>query len=171
LDVLFYLFFGQVFLNFKKLSFDSSMGKPKKVLFLCTGNSARSQMAEGLARDLSKGILEVSSAGLNPKGIHPMAIEVMDEMGINIRSQTSKKIELSFLLEMDVIITVCSNAESHCPATPPKIRKEHWPLEDPAQAKGSQQEIREAFRQARSDLHSLMVPFIQKMISNPGTIT
>jgi arsenate reductase len=124
----------------------------KKILFLCTGNSARSQMAEGLTRHLSHGSIEVHSAGLEPKGLNPFAIQVMDEIGIDIRGQKSKVIDPALLNQVDLIITVCGNADERCPMTPPGIRRVHWPLPDPAKATGSETEIATHFRTVRDDL-------------------
>lgn len=133
----------------------------KKVVFLCTGNSARSQMAEGLARHLGKDIVEVQSAGLEPKGMHVLAIKVMDEIGIDVRNQQSKSIDPAILSQADWIITVCGHAENRCPATPPHIRREHWPLEDPAQVPGDEQERLHIFRKTRDALRNHIVRFLQ----------
>jgi arsenate reductase len=124
----------------------------KKILFLCTGNSARSQMAEGLTRHLSHESIEVHSAGLEQKGLNPFAIQIMDEIGIDIRGQKSKLIDPVLLTQIDLIITVCDNAGEHCPMTPPGIRRLHWPLHDPAKATGSETEIAIQFRTVRDDL-------------------
>lgn len=137
------------------------MSKPKKILFLCTGNSARSQMAEGIARNLGKETLEVYSAGLNPKGVHPMAIAVMDEIGINIRDHSSKGFDLIFLNKMDIIITVCGNADKRCPTTPAQIQKEHWPIPDPVSVTPAEPERIEVFRKTRDDIRKRIQLFIE----------
>lgn len=98
-----------------------------KVLFLCTGNSCRSQMAEGFARELGKGILEPFSAGLTPSQVNPRAIQAMREAGIDISGQTSKGIDDDLLRKMDTIITLCGHAEAMCPMTPPSIKRIHCP--------------------------------------------
>jgi arsenate reductase len=133
-----------------------------KVLFLCTGNSARSQMAEGLARHLSQGRLDVYSAGLEPKGLHPLAVAAMDEVGIDIRRQTSKGIDPDLFNGMDLIITLCGDAEERCPVTPPHIQREHWPMEDPAQAVGGEGERREIFRETRDALRERIIDLLEK---------
>ncbi|HET6369684.1 MAG TPA: arsenate reductase ArsC [Nitrospiria bacterium] len=133
-----------------------------KVIFLCTGNSARSQMAEGLARHLSKGRVDAYSAGLEPKGLHPLAVAAMDEIGIDIRSQKSKDIDPKLFSGVDLIITLCGDAEARCPVSPPHIRREHWPLEDPARAVGSEEERREAFRKTRDRLRERIIDLLEE---------
>jgi arsenate reductase len=123
-----------------------------KVMFLCTGNSCRSQMAEGLAREFGKDIIEPYSAGLTPAGVNPMAIAVMNEIGIDISTQTSKAIDEKLLKQMDVIVTLCGHAEAMCPMTPPEIKKIHWPINDPVGAIGTEEEIMKAFRKARDEI-------------------
>ncbi|MBI1820282.1 MAG: arsenate reductase ArsC [Nitrospirae bacterium] len=142
----------------------SDTQKKKKVLFICTGNSARSQMAEGLTRHLSKGSVEVHSAGLEPKGLNPYAIKVMDEIGINIRDQKSKEIYPALLNQADLIVTVCGNAEERCPVTPPGIQRLHWPLPDPAKATGSESEISSRFRGVRDEIRKR----IESLLKEPG---
>jgi arsenate reductase len=134
----------------------------KKVLFLCTGNSARSQMAEGLARHLSKGRLDAYSAGLEPKGLHPLAVAAMDEIGIDIRSQKSKGIDPELFNRIDLIVTLCGDAEARCPVAPPHVRREHWPMADPAQAAGSGEERREIFRKTRDALRERVIDLLNK---------
>ncbi len=113
----------------------------KKVLFLCTGNSARSQMAEAFARVYGKEKVAAFSAGLEPKRLHPVAVEVMREKGIDVSRQESKAFSEDLARAMDYVITVCGNAEEHCPMLPPGVRRLHWPLEDPARAAGSPEEV------------------------------
>src|SRR5574337_1259016 len=108
-----------------------------KVMFLCTGNSCRSQMAEGFAREIGKGILEPFSAGLIAAGLHPRAIAVMKEIGIDISKQKSKEVDDDLLRSMDIIVTLCSNAEEACPWTPPEVKRLHWPIKDPVGAVGT----------------------------------
>ena len=123
-----------------------------KVMFLCTGNSCRSQMAEGLAREFGKGLIEPYSAGLMAAGLHPRAISVMKEMGIDISGQKSKGIDESLLRKMDIVITLCGNAEESCPWTPPEIRRIHWPIADPVGTIGSEEKIMNEFRRARDEI-------------------
>ena len=120
--------------------------------FLCTGNSCRSQMAEGFARHVAGNRWEVASAGIEPSGVNPMAIAVMAEAGIDISRQVSKAIDPDLLDRAAVIVTLCGDAEERCPVTPPHVRKVHWPLPDPAKATGSESEVRVAFRAVRDDI-------------------
>jgi arsenate reductase len=136
----------------------------KKIMFLCTGNTCRSQMAEGFAHELGKGLLEACSAGLMPAGtVHPRAIAVMSEAGINISSQTSKAIDPDLLQKMDIIVTLCGNAEASCPMTPPGIQRVHWPIDDPVGAAGSEEEIMSAFRKARDEVKGKMGELIYSL--------
>lgn len=131
----------------------------KKVLFVCTGNSARSQMAEGFARTLSRGKIEASSAGMEPKGLNPFAVEVMREKGVDISGRRSKAFSAELARAMDYVITVCGNAEARCPVLP-AVTRLHWPLDDPAQAKGSAEEIRAVFRRSRDEIEWLVREFL-----------
>ena len=134
-----------------------------KVMFLCTGNSCRSQMAEGLARKLGKDIIEPYSAGLTPAGVNPRAIAVMKEIGIDISTQTSKALDGKLLKQMDVIVTLCGHAEAMCPMTPPEIKKIHWPINDPVGATGTEEEIMNAFRKARDEIKENIRRLINKL--------
>ncbi len=134
-----------------------------RVMFLCTGNSCRSQMAEGFARVLSKGLIDPHSAGLTPADVNERAIAVMQEIGIDIADQESKEIDPDFLLSMDVIITLCGNAEASCPMTPPHIKRIHWPIDDPAAAQGSEEEIMAEFRKARDEIRDRVAGFAQQL--------
>ena len=133
-----------------------------KVMFLCTGNSCRSQMAEGLARHYGKGIIEPYSAGLMPVGVNLNAVKVMKEIGIDISGQTSDPIDEDHLRQMDVIITLCGNAEAACPATLPEIRRLHWPIDDPVSAVGTEEEVLNAFRKARDEIKERILEFIKE---------
>ncbi len=132
-------------------------------MFLCTGNSCRSQMAEGLARELGKGVLEPSSAGLLAAGVHPRAIAVMKEIGIDISKQKSKEIDIDVLRTMDVVITLCSSAEEACPWTPPEIRRLHWPVKDPVATIGSAEEVMKEFRRARDEIKANIESFAKTL--------
>ncbi|MBC7343717.1 MAG: arsenate reductase (thioredoxin) [Clostridia bacterium] len=132
-----------------------------RIMFLCTGNSCRSQMAEGWARHLARELqgtsstsqpIEVYSAGLEPAGLNPRAVAAMAEVGIDISQQTSKAIDPQLLSQMDVVVTLCGDAEERCPVTPPSIRRLHWPLPDPARATGSQKEVMDSFRRVRDEI-------------------
>lgn len=135
----------------------------KKIMFLCTGNSCRSQMAEGFARSLGKGVLEVHSAGLSPHGVNPLAVAVMKEIGIDISNQTSKAIDESLLKQMDIVITLCDDAAESCPWTPPDIKRIHWPLKDPAKATGTEEEIMQEFRKVRDEIEKRVQNFIEEV--------
>ena len=127
-----------------------------KILFLCTGNSCRSQMAEYLARDASSGAcsqLQVESAGVDPSKVDERAIEVMEELGIDMSRASSKSIEGDRLGDFDLVITLCGDARDNCPVVGDETRVEYWPLPDPAKAEGSRQEQLEFFRTVRDDLH------------------
>jgi len=128
----------------------------QKILFVCTGNSARSQMAEGFAGAYGGEQLRAFSAGMEPKGLHPLAVEVMREKGIDISRQKSKAFSEDLARIMDCVITVCGNAEERCPLLPPDVRRLHWPLADPAQATGSPEQVREVFRRSRDEIEALV---------------
>ena len=117
------------------------MIEPLKVLILCTGNSARSQMAEGLLRNITGDRVEVASAGVAPTHVRPEAIEAMKEIGINISNHRSKSIDELMTQAVDYVITVCDNANQHCPVFPGACRRIHWSIEDPA-AVGGDDKIR-----------------------------
>jgi arsenate reductase len=133
---------------------------PKKVMFLCTGNSCRSQMAEGLARILGRDVLVPYSAGLLAAGVHPRAIAVMREIGIDISKHKSKEIDEALLMSMDTVITLCSSAEEACPVTPPGIRRIHWPVRDPVATIGSAEEVMKDFRRARDEIKEKIIVFV-----------
>jgi len=123
---------------------------PQRVLFLCTGNSARSQIAEGFARKMAPPGVEVWSAGIEPKQVNPLAIQVMEEAGIDIREQRSKHVNDVPWRTADTVITLCGEAAEACPALPTEVRRMHWPLADPAAAKSSDRHA--AFREARDEI-------------------
>ncbi len=134
--------------------------RKKKVLFLCTGNSARSQMAEGFLKKHSAGYFEVSSAGIKPAGVNPIAVEVMQEEGIDISDQTSGPITKEALKVSDLIITLCGDARENCPYVPSKAEKRHWELEDPARAEGTDEEVKEKFREIRDQIKAYVEQLI-----------
>jgi len=123
-----------------------------RVLFLCTGNSCRSQMAEGWARHLGNDWLEVQSAGIEAHGKNPRAIAVMHEAGVDISGQESTKLTSTMLDWADLLVTVCGHADEHCPVLPPGKQKMHWPLQDPAKATGTEDEIMQQFRATREEV-------------------
>ncbi|MHB8088372.1 MAG: arsenate reductase ArsC [Anaerolineaceae bacterium] len=125
-----------------------------RVLFLCTGNSARSQMAEAFLRHYASDHFEVFSAGLDPKGMNPLTVKVMSEIGIDISGQKSKSVtEYLGKQLIQILITVCDQAEKNCPTTWPGInQKLHWSFEDPAAVEGSDEEKLQKFRDVRDQL-------------------
>lgn len=133
------------------------------VLFVCSGNSCRSQMAEGWLRALSAGRIAANSAGISPHGQNPRAIAVMAEAGVDISGQSSKELTLDHLRWADLVITVCGDAEETCPLLPPGTRKEHWPLTDPAKASGSEDEILAVFRASRDDIHRRVADLLVRL--------
>ena len=126
----------------------------KGILFLCTGNSCRSQMAEGFAKKMLSKDLKIFSAGIEPKRIHPMAVKVMQEIGVDISHQKSKNISDIPIDEISIVVTLCGDAAERCPIFPGKVKKIHWELEDPAKAQGSQEEIIKIFQKVRDKIRS-----------------
>jgi arsenate reductase len=135
--------------------------KKPVILFLCTGNSCRSQMAEGFARALGGEKVEVYSAGLEPAGLNPRAVAVMAEAGIDISGQTSDPIDPEILNKADLIVTLCGDARDKCPVTPQTIRREHWPLPDPAKAEGEEEEIMAVFRSVRDEIRERVAKLLE----------
>ena len=125
--------------------------KPK-VLFLCTGNSARSQMAEGYLRHVAGDRFEPLSAGIEPKGLNPLAIEAMKEIGIDISTQTSKDVVKLLGQHIPYVVTVCDNARERCPIFPRTYKFLHWSFDDPAAATGSHEERLSIFRRVRDEI-------------------
>jgi arsenate reductase len=120
--------------------------------FVCTGNACRSQMAEGFARALAGDRWEVASGGLAPTRVDPRAIAAMAEAGIDISRQASKPVDPLLLARAAVVVTLCGEAEETCPATPPHVRRLHWPLPDPARATGTEAEVMAVFRTVREEI-------------------
>ena len=120
-----------------------------KVLFLCTGNSCRSQMAEGFLRAYGGDLFEAHSAGVDPSSVNPLAVQVMREVGIDMSGQRSKSVSEYLGQHFPVVITVCDNAKQRCPIFPGVCKREHWPLPDPADAIGTEQERLSVFRSVR----------------------
>lgn len=128
------------------------MSDKKRVLILCTGNSARSQMAEGLLRELGGARFEVESAGTRPTGVRPEAIEAMREVGIDISRQRSKSVDEFADVEFDYVFTVCDNARENCPVFPGKTGRVHWSFDDPAAVAGAWEERLAVFRRVRDEI-------------------
>lgn len=131
----------------------------QRVLILCTGNSARSQMAEGLLRDMAGDRFEVMSAGVAPSHVRPEAIEVMREIGIDISGHRSKSVDAFTGQPFDYVITVCDNANQQCPMFPGKSERIHWSIDDPAEITGNENEKLAAFRSARDELRTRLESF------------
>jgi arsenate reductase (thioredoxin) len=129
--------------------------KPR-VLILCTGNSCRSHLAEGLLRKFAGDLLEVASAGSKPAGyVHPVAIEVMREIGVDIRQHTSKHMNEFLNRQVETVITVCGNADQACPLFPGQVNRHHWPFDDPARATGTDAEKLAVFRRVRDQISAV----------------
>ena len=135
------------------------MSEKKRVLILCTGNSARSQIAEGLLRHFHGDSFEVFSAGVEPSFVRPEAIQIMSEIGIDISSYRSKSIDEFLTQEFDYVITVCDNANEHCPIFPGAPMRIHWSVADPASVVGDEQIRLGAFRKARNELQRRLTEF------------
>ena len=136
------------------------MSNRKKVLILCTGNSARSQMAEGLLRHMAGSQFEVSSAGTRPGGLRPEAVRAMREIGIDISGHRSKPVDEFTGQSFDIVITVCDQAKKSCPVFPAGTQRIHWSVEDPpAPDVGLDEERMEAFRRARETLRAHLADF------------
>ncbi len=136
---------------------------PIKVMFLCTGNSCRSQMAEGFARELGRGLLEVYSAGLMAAGVHQTAVAVMKEIGIDISKQKSKEIDEALLTSMDLVVTLCDHAAEACPLTPPQIGRLHWPIKDPVGTIGPRERVMNEFRRARDEIRAKIEDLVARL--------
>ena len=131
------------------------------ILILCTGNSCRSHMAEGILKSVAGDILNVQSAGSDPTGyVHPLAIKALGEIGIDISSNTSKHMNEFLKQDVETVNTVCGNANQACPVYPGQVNRFHWPFDDPAKADGSETEIWKTFLKIRDE--------IQKTFSNYG---
>jgi arsenate reductase len=134
-----------------------------RILILCTGNSARSQLAEGLLRSMGGGRLDVFSAGTKPSFVRPEAIAVMAERGIDISGHTSKHVDEFKGQSFDYVITVCDNAREACPIFPGAPRRIHWSLPDPAAVEGSEDQRLEAFRNVRETLTVQLGEFLREL--------
>ena len=130
------------------------------ILILCTGNSCRSHMAEGILREVAGDVLNVQSAGSAPTGsVHPLAILTLGEIGIDISRHTSKHMNEFLSGNVETVITVCDNADQACPSFPGQSYRHHWPFPDPAKAKGTEAEIRNVFEQVRDDIRRVFTDY------------
>jgi arsenate reductase len=136
------------------------------ILFLCTGNSCRSQMAEGWGRHLS-GEHTFRSAGIEAHGKNPRAITVMSEAGIDISGQSSTQLTDEMLGWADLVVTVCGHADDNCPVLPAGVRKLHWPLDDPAKAGGDEATVMQVFRDSRDEIRRRLLALLDTL-TNPS---
>ncbi len=140
------------------------------VYFLCTGNSCRSQIAEGWARHLGGDRIEVQSAGIEAHGLNPRAIATMKEAGIDISHHTSKLIDPDLLNSADYVITLCGDANDKCPITPRHVRRLHWGFEDPARATGTEDEIASKFREVRDAIRDQIATWLEQEVDRPAEL-
>ena len=129
-----------------------SMSQKKKVLFVCTGNSCRSQMAEGILRDLAGDRFQIFSAGSHPSRVHPMSIAILAEWGIDISHHRSDSIQKYLDQNIDIVITVCDNANAVCPVFPGDVEKIHWSVDDPFRGWSDEKAFKDRYRETRNDL-------------------
>jgi arsenate reductase (thioredoxin) len=131
----------------------------KIIYFLCTGNSCRSQIAEGFGKKYLGDEFDVYSAGIESHGLNPKAVQVMKEKGIDISNQTSDIIDPEILKRADYAITLCGDANDRCPMTPPHVKRMHWGFDDPAKAEGTEEEVLEVFRRVRDQIEERIKQF------------
>ncbi|AKO94638.1 arsenate reductase (thioredoxin) [Priestia filamentosa] len=131
----------------------------KTIYFLCTGNSCRSQMAEGWGRKYLGESWNVYSAGIEAHGLNPRAVKAMKEVGVDISNQTSDIIDKSILNSADLVVTLCGDAADKCPITPPNVKREHWGFDDPAKAEGTDEEKWAYFQRVRDEIKERIETF------------
>ena len=136
-----------------------------RILYLCTGNSCRSQMAEGWTRQLGGNAFSVESAGIEAHGKNPRAIAVMRESGVDISGQESTIVDDGMLQRADFVVTVCGHADEQCPVLPAGTKKVHWPLSDPARASGSEEQIMAEFRATRDEVKHRVESLLTQMMN------
>jgi arsenate reductase len=140
------------------------------VLILCTGNSCRSHMAEGILRHAAGDLLDVQSAGSKPAGyVHPNAIEVLEEIGIDISTHQSKHMNDFLDRDVETVITVCGNADQACPMFPGQLNRHHWGFDDPAHAKGTDDEVMNVFRRVRDEIRRVFEAYAAGRRDQSGT--
>ena len=137
------------------------MKKKIKVIFVCTGNSCRSQMAEGLLRQMASDRFEVYSAGTHPSRVHPMSIRVMKEIGVNISTHTSDPLDKYFGYGINYVITLCDNAREFCPTFPNNAKKIHWSIDDPFRSWKSDHKIIGRYRKTRDEIQDRLEQLIE----------
>lgn len=132
-----------------------------RLIILCTGNSCRSQMAEGFLRALADDLFDAQSAGMNPATeIHPLAVKVMSEIGIDLSGNTCKHINTFFDEPIDTVLTVCDHADQSCPILPAATKRHHFSFPDPASAEGTEDEKLVVFRQIRDDISRILLAYV-----------
>ena len=130
------------------------------ILILCTGNSCRSHIAEGILKEVAGDVLNVQSAGSDPAGfVHPLAVSVLADIGIDISGNSSKHMNEFLSSEVETVITVCDNADQACPSFPGQANRHHWPFPDPAKAEGTEEEIRKIFEKVRDDIRRVFTDY------------
>ncbi|HLS08751.1 arsenate reductase (thioredoxin) [Lentibacillus sp.] len=127
--------------------------------FLCTGNSCRSQMAEGFGKKYLGDKWDVRSAGIEVHGLNPLAVKAMQEVDVDISHQASSTIDPELLNHADLVVTLCGDARDNCPMTPPQVRKAHWGFDDPAKAEGTETERWEVFQRVRDEIEERIIRF------------
>jgi arsenate reductase len=148
-----------------KFSVKRLIGKiMKKILVLCTGNSCRSQIAEGYLRKFAGDKAEIYSAGVETHGLNPRAVQTMKEDGIDISRQTSNHIDEYGDIDFDLVITVCDHARERCPVFPSRAKQFHYNFPDPAKAKGNEEEIKEEFRKVREMIKDYCEKFVKEVL-------
>lgn len=138
----------------------------KILYFLCTGNSCRSQMAEGFAKKLLPTDWTVKSAGIEAHGLNPKAVKAMQEVQIDITTQTSDVIDPQILNQATLVVTLCGDAADKCPVTPPHVKREHWGFTDPAKATGTEEEKWAAFQEVRDAIQKRIQDFVEKELDD-----
>jgi arsenate reductase (thioredoxin) len=139
-----------------------------RVLFLCTHNSARSQMAEGLLRHLAADRFEVASAGTEARGVNPLAVRAMAEIGVDLRGHTSKTLDRFLGERWDYVITVCDNANESCPVFPGPLTRMHWSFDDPSAAAGDDARRLVVFRRVRDEIRARIEAWLAQQAALPG---
>ncbi len=134
----------------------------KTIYFLCTGNSCRSQMAEGFGKKYLSNEYEVYSAGIEAHGLNPNAVKAMKEVGVDISNQTSDIIDQELLNKADFLITLCGDANDSCPTTPPHVTRWHWGFDDPAKAEGTEIEKQAVFQRVRDEIEQRIKTFAEE---------
>ena len=139
-----------------------------RVLFLCTHNSARSQMAEGLLRRLAGDRFEVASAGTEARGVNPLAVRAMADIGVDLRGHTSKTLDRFLGERWDYVITVCDNANESCPVFPGPVTRLHWSFDDPSAASGGDEQRLLVFRRVRDEIRARIEAWLAQQAALPG---